>query len=212
MTENGKCAIVGANGFLGRNLALHLEGEFDELRLISRSFRVENGDTAGTTRFHLDIETAGKDEIRAAIGDAEVVLYLAAATTPGQSKFDLKLDIEKNLLPFLKFLSAIRDCSVRKLIFASSGGTVYGSSPFSTCRETDGTYPISGYGISKLASEEYLKLACRLAPIDYSILRISNPYGPFQDIRGGQGVVAAFIGRILANEPLVVWGLSLIHI
>jgi len=95
---------------------------------------------------------------------------------------------------------------VRKLMFASSGGTVYGIPKRLPITEDDPTNPICSYGIVKLAVEKYLQLYHRLHGLEYVVLRISNPYGPRQDPRHVQGVVSVFAARLLENRPITIWG------
>ena len=92
------------------------------------------------------------------------------------------------------------------MIFFSSGGTVYGIPNSVPIKENHPTNPICSYGIHKLALEKYLYLHHHLNGLDYTILRISNPYGERQRPTGVQGVVAAFIDRALRRQPLEIWG------
>jgi UDP-glucose 4-epimerase len=95
---------------------------------------------------------------------------------------------------------------MRKVVFASSGGTVYGVPETVPISEDHPTNPISSYGIVKLAVEKYLGLFHHLYGLDYTVLRISNPYGPYQDPKGQQGAISVFLHRIYEGRPISTWG------
>jgi UDP-glucose 4-epimerase len=95
---------------------------------------------------------------------------------------------------------------VKKIIFLSSGGTVYGKANFLPITESHLTNPCCSYGIHKLTIEKYLALFFQLYGLDYTILRASNPYGPHQNIGRNQGLIATTINRIQNGLPLEVWG------
>jgi UDP-glucose 4-epimerase len=95
---------------------------------------------------------------------------------------------------------------VRRLVFVSSGGTVYGVPAAVPIPETAPTEPISAYGLQKLAIERYLALFRRKHGLDSVVLRVSNPYGPLQRARRSQGVIAAFLEAGLRGEALEIWG------
>jgi UDP-glucose 4-epimerase len=95
---------------------------------------------------------------------------------------------------------------IRKVIFASSGGTIYGIPLETPIRETHPTDPICSYGIGKLAIEKYLHLYHVQHGLDYCILRMANPYGEGQRPMSSQGAVAVFLDRALHNKALEIWG------
>jgi UDP-glucose 4-epimerase len=95
---------------------------------------------------------------------------------------------------------------VRKVVFVSSGGTVYGRPQYVPIDEAHPTDPISSYGIAKLAIEKYLHLFHTLHGLDYAILRPSNPFGERQRVQASQGAVAVFLGKVLKGEPVDIWG------
>ena len=95
---------------------------------------------------------------------------------------------------------------VGRVVFLSSGGTIYGIPTVIPTPENAPTDPITAYGVAKLAIEKYLEIFRRRHGVDYRILRVANVYGPYQTAEKGQGVVAAFLTRALADEPLEIWG------
>jgi UDP-glucose 4-epimerase len=116
------------------------------------------------------------------------------------------LDAQQNIIQTLQLLEACRASNVRRVIFVSSGGTVYGDAAIIPTPEGSLEQPISAYGISKLAIEKYLALYERLYGIRTVSLRVSNPYGPYQYARKQQGVIGAFISKSLRGEDIEIWG------
>ena len=105
-------------------------------------------------------------------------------------------------------LSVMESCVKHnvKLIFISSGGTVYGNAKTIPNEENHVCYPISGYGVNKLTIEKYLHLFKVNFGLNYLILRLSNPYGPWQMAAKQQGVIAAWLKKITKNEEIEIWG------
>jgi UDP-glucose 4-epimerase len=119
---------------------------------------------------------------------------------------DIAGDVRKNVLSSLSFLEISRQLGISRVVFVSSGGTVYGKPEHVPTPETDPTNPITAYGIGKLAVEKYLALYEHLYQLDYRVLRVTNPYGPFQTTLKNQGIVAALIARALRGETVEIWG------
>lgn len=141
-----------------------------------------------------------------AVADQEIVFHLLGSSIPESSNSDPAEDLMGNVFPTIKLLSLCHAAHVRKIVFASSGGTVYGIPTIVPTPETAPTDPISAYGINKLAVEKYLALYHHLFGLDYHILRIANPYGPGQSPFKKQGVVASILYRAITGEPFEIWG------
>jgi UDP-glucose 4-epimerase len=94
----------------------------------------------------------------------------------------------------------------RKIVYFSSGGTVYGNNGKDINSETDALCPLNYYGYSKLALEEFYRLSSRIHKINHIIIRPSNPYGAGQNLFGKQGLITVSLGRILQNKPIEIWG------
>ena len=142
---------------------------------------------------------------REAVEGMEVVYHLASTTVPSTSNDDLNYDVHSNLINTIQLLEFCIEFGVRKVVFASSVA-VYGLPKALPITEDHPTSPISSYGVVKLAIEKYLELFRYLYGLDYLALRISNPYGPYQNPMGHQGVVGMFLHRVHKGEPLMVWG------
>jgi UDP-glucose 4-epimerase len=149
---------------------------------------------------------ADRQTLAAAIETADFIFHLASSSTPSSANADPIADVNANLIGTLGLLEICRVRPVRRIIFISSGGTVYGVTTVTPVLETTPTDPITAYGIHKVAIEKYLALYRHLYGLDYVVLRVANPYGPMQLSRKNQGVVASFIQRALAAEPVEIWG------
>jgi UDP-glucose 4-epimerase len=135
-----------------------------------------------------------------------VVYHFVSTTLPKTSNDDPIYDVRSNLIDTLQLLEACVEAGVRKVIFASSGGTVYGLPQTVPITEEHPTSPITSYGIVKLAVEKYLGLFNHLHGLDYTALRISNPYGSYQDPGGQQGAIVVFLHRLHTGQPITIWG------
>jgi UDP-glucose 4-epimerase len=138
--------------------------------------------------------------------ECDVAFHLVATTLPRSSNEDPIHDLESNLLPTVRFLAAAVECGVRKVVFASSGGTVYGIPQTVPIAENHPKQPLCSYGIHKLAIEQYLHLFHSLHGLGYCVLRLANPFGERQRSDASQGAVAVFLDQALRGEEVTVWG------
>lgn len=138
-------------------------------------------------------------------GRFDVINHLAAQIDVRRSVENPVFDADVNILGLLNVLELSRKSRVKKIIFSASGGTYYGEC-VRPARETDLPRPLSPYGISKLASEFYLRAYRSLHSLPFTVLRYGNVYGPRQDPHGEAGVVAIFCQRLLAGTPVSIYG------
>ena len=136
----------------------------------------------------------------------EVVYNAAWASIPETSLKDPVEDIQSNVVSSINLLSACRDLGVKRIVYLSSGGTVYGLPKGLPMTEDHPTEPISAYGITKLMVEKYTRMFHYLYGLEYIILRPSVPYGPRQSPFHSQGVISTFIYKALKNEPVTIFG------
>lgn len=199
------CLVIGANGFIGSHLVDMLSSKGYPVVAFDKFSSPPKFNGKNTTIFKGNFfnET---DLSRAATG-VSYVFHSFSATTPYSSDNDPYQDIDLNLKQSVKLFEICTKKPVKKVIFISSGGAVYG--PVSEERlatEADATSPVSPYGISKLAIENYLAYFNRKYELDYQIFRLTNPYGPRQVLRNNQGVIPAFLARIAKGQDLVIFG------
>lgn len=199
--------ILGGAGFIGSHLTDALLKLGHHVRVFDRL----NVNTSNLTDAlpHIELITGNflnGSDISYALEDIELVVHLISTTLPKSSNDNPAYDVESNVVGTLKLLDLSCRHGVKKVIFISSGGTVYGPSVACPIAETDATDPVCSYGISKLAIEKYLHLFHYTHDLDYVVLRVANPFGERQNPRSGQGVIAAFLWKFLHEEPISIWG------
>ncbi len=136
----------------------------------------------------------------------EVIYHLAAQMDVRRSVADPAFDAGINLVGFLNVMEAARRNGLKRVVFASTGGAIYGEQEQFPCDEDHPRRPVSPYGVAKLATEAYLFFYKVQYEIDYVALRYANVYGPRQDPHGEAGVVAIFCGRMLGGMPSTIFG------
>ncbi|MBV9786457.1 MAG: NAD-dependent epimerase/dehydratase family protein [Acidisphaera sp.] len=198
-----RCLVLGAGGFIGTNLCGKLIAEGAEVRAFGRSRQFPEPLT-GVEWIRGSL--GGYQDFAGLVGDRDFVFDLIGSGLPDSSNRNPAADVTRSILSTIELLEACREKPVRRIVFASSGGTVYGISRLTPIPESAPTEPISAYGIGKLAVEKYLGLYRHLYGLDYTALRIANPYGPFQTAHRQQGVIAAFVQQALDGRTLEIWG------
>jgi UDP-glucose 4-epimerase len=201
------CLVLGGAGFIGSHLSQ---------RLLELGHRVRVFDRPGAGGLALFRPAASLDvvtgdflearDLERALEGIETVFHLVSTTLPKSSNERPEYDLESNVLGTLRLLEICRRRAARKIVFVSSGGTVYGIPQSLPIAETHPTEPICAYGIHKLAIEKYLHLNHFLHGLDYCALRPANLYGERQRADAAQGAVAVFLGRALAGGPIEIWG------
>jgi UDP-glucose 4-epimerase len=146
------------------------------------------------------------EDLEKAVHGCDVIYHLVSTTLPKSSNDNPIYDIETNVIGTLHLLDLARKTKGKKIIFISSGGTVYGIPGEIPIRESHPTDPVCSYGITKLAIEKYLALYHQLYGLDYCVIRPSNPFGERQRVTGAQGAVAVFLHKALRDEPIEIWG------
>jgi len=155
--------------------------------------------------YHLDIRSPELGEIFQR-ERPELINHHAAHADVRRSVADPRYDAEVNILGSLNLLECARQNGVSKLIYASTGGAIYGEPVYLPCDENHPLNPICPYGVSKLTVERYLSYYGHTYGFQYTVLRYPNVYGPRQDPTGEGGVVAIFSRRILGGEQVVING------
>lgn len=196
--------IIGGAGFIGFHLTERLLSEKCQVRVLSRKpnpFYALNPKVEYIFGDYLN-----ESLLKTALQGVDVVYQLVSTTTPSTSNLNIVFDVESNVVGMVRLLELCVEASIRKVIFPSSGGTIYGIPEEVPIHESHPTNPICSYAIAKLTVEKYLRLFHHLYKLDYTILRIANPYGPGQDPSGKIGVISRFLSQIQANEPIKIWG------
>jgi UDP-glucose 4-epimerase len=206
--------VTGAAGFIGSHVVDRLLAEghrvvgIDDLssgRIANLSEARQYGNAF--TFYNLDIRADGVATLFER-HRPEVVMHLAAQPGVRPSLTNPVLDASVNVMGLLNILEAASRSGVRKVVFASSGGTIYGDTRRLPVKETalGGSHPQSPYGISKKAAGDYLRFYHRYRGLDSTALALGNVYGPRQDPHGEAGVVAIFIAKMLVGEAPTIFG------
>jgi UDP-glucose 4-epimerase len=201
-----KVLLTGGAGFIGSHVCRAFKGAGHEVLVLDNlsSGRAENL-PEGVPLHELDVRSEEAAELVVNSG-ATVICHHAAQIDVRRSVTDPRFDLDVNVGGLLNLLEAARRGSVRQVIFASTGGAIYGDTAPPPSGEDAAAEPISPYGVAKLSSERYLYFYHRQYGLDVVNLRYSNVYGPRQSPHGEAGVVAIFIGRLNAGETLAIYG------
>lgn len=199
-----KCLVLGASGFLGSHLCEALIKNKQKVRAYSRTQKIDANLPSSIEWITGDFLSS--QNLHEAVYGCDVIYHLISSTVPATSNLDPMYDVQCNVIGTLKLLEIAVAEKVRKIVFVSSAGTIYGIPTFLPIKENMPTNPICSYGISKLTIEKYLYMYSELYGLDYSILRLSNPYGEKQSATKIQGVIPVFMKKILDQEPVEIWG------
>lgn len=205
--ENCRVLVLGGGGFIGSNLCAGLLASGHKVRVLEYP-HVRPQSAASLLKqveWH-EGDFTNPVEVDAAIQGCDLVFHLISTTLPRSSNENPAYDVESNLIATLRMLDSARRHGVRKVIYASSGGTVYGVPNEVPIPESHPTQPIVSYGITKLSIEKYLHLFYTLYGLDYCILRLANPYGRGQRVVASQGAIAVFLHKALRDETIEIWG------
>lgn len=199
-----RALVIGGNGFVGSHLIDELIRQSWEVVVLDLQER--RYDPIPAAVHFIRGSLAQPYLLREALTAVDVVFHLAWATIHESSNQDPTADVTANLVTSIHLLEACRQQGVRRIVFTSSGGTVYGPARELPITEAHAQNPVNAYGITKLAVEKYLQMFNHLYDLDYAILRPSVPYGPRQNPLGRQGAAAVFLYRVACGLPITIWG------
>jgi len=196
--------VLGGNGFIGSHLV-------DELLASGHSVRVFDRfpEKYRPPISNVDYRTGNFGDafsMAEALQGIDVVFHLISTTVPGTSNLNPVADINDNLISTVVLLDQMIKIGIKRIVYLSSGGTVYGKPNIIPIPENHPLNPICSYGVVKVAIENYLKMYQELYGLQPTIIRPSNPFGPRQGHDGVQGVIATFISKLFHNHPIKVWG------
>ena len=205
-SESKKVVLIGANGFIGSYLWPYIVSNFRvSLTIISRNFSEENRRLAKQLRVRL-IKGDYQDllGLTPVLAGSDLVYHLASSSFPTSSWDNPIPDIEQNLLPSVALFDQCGRLGVKKVVFISSGGSIYGKN-HEVLSEDDIQKPFSPHGIIKLSIEHFLEYFRIKQGLNYDIYRLSNTYGPGQN-KIGFGVINTWLRRAAAGESIVIYG------
>ncbi|MBI5248910.1 MAG: NAD-dependent epimerase/dehydratase family protein [Desulfomonile tiedjei] len=207
MSGKTKVLVLGGCGFIGSHVVDALLGRGYTVTIFDK----DKVDTANVAHVLSQVQLiqgdfSNRKNVEEMIGDHDHIVHLIGTTLPQTSTEHPAYDVESNVIPTLNLLDAAKRSRVKRLVFASSGGTIYGVPRRLPISEDHPTNPVSAYGISKLMIEKYLQLYAYHHAIDAVSLRVSNPYGERQSPLAAQGAVAVFVWKALNRESITIWG------
>src|SRR2546427_4195460 len=206
MPDASVCVVLGGSGFLGKRFCRSLVEAGFRVRSVSRSGRPKEQPEPWWSEVEWVAAPIGTESSAKALQHADYVFHLASTTLPSTSNADPAYDLESNVVATVRILEAAVSMRVRRVVFVSSGGTVYGIALHNPISESHPTDPICSYGIHKLAIEKYLQLFRSQNRLDSIVLRVSNMYGESQDCDRPLGAVAHFTTRAVSGIPIEIWG------
>jgi UDP-glucose 4-epimerase len=197
-----RVVVLGANGFLGGAMVYAAANAGHHVVAVSRSGK--------ESAPHENIEFRKGDlaiprSLDCLFEPGDIVCHFAAATNPRLNLYDPSAEFQQSVAPLIHLIERANDAGIAKLIYPSSGGTLYADSTSPRC-EASRLDPITPYAIFKITAEHLLGLAAREQQFSVDIYRIANPYGPGQKLKPGQGVLPNWIHAIRHNRPITIFG------
>ena len=194
--------VIGAGGFIGRHLVRALSESGEHVIAATRSdpdFRLTNVET------HI-VGLSKPEDFDSLIADSRVIVHLASTSTPSSTSGRPIVELQENLRLSLALLQALQRRPETKLIYLSSGGSLYSTGQNESADEDSPLAPRSYHGAGKIAAEYFISAWCSQYSASATVLRPSNIFGPGQPERPGFGVIPTALGKILRQEPMTVWG------
>lgn len=198
--------ILGGDGFIGRHVALQLARQGCDVSLASRrplALEIPAAFAANIRWRFLELGSADWDTL---VAEMDVVHHYAWGSLPASANANPGGDLLTNVGATIDMLDALHRRGAGRVIFSSSGGTIYGKLHQIPVPEDHPIAPINAYGAGKAAAEVYLSLYRAMHGLDCRIARIANPYGAGQNFSRGQGAVTTFVHHALNRQPITIWG------
>lgn len=206
-----RLVVFGGDGFIGRNLVYSLaNNKSNQIIAFDRFSGFKNGEDH-PFRLLENVEIIPGDffnrsDVYSVLKEDDIVFHLVSSTNPAASNADPFIDIDTNIRSSVELFELCVEKKVKKVVYPSSGGTIYGDIDSEKINELTPASPRSPYGIGKLTIEGYLRYFKFTHGLDYIVYRVANPYGVGQNIHGKQGVIPIFMHKFITNEPITVFG------
>lgn len=201
-----KILVTGGAGFIGSHVADALLEAGHDVHIIDNMSSGRTANIPSSATFH-ELDIRDKEVVSLFEQEQfEVLVHHAAQMDVRRSVADPQFDATINVIGFLNLMEAGQANGLKKVVFASTGGAIYGEPEYVPQDENHSAQPLSPYGITKLATEKYLHYYEIQYGISYVALRYANVYGPRQNPHGEAGVIAIFATRLLEGEPCTING------
>ena len=201
------CIIYGGGGFIGSHLSEGLLNKGYNVTIFDKiNFSKENIIDFRDKVNIIEGDFNNEYDLLSSLEGVDYIYHLVSSTLPASSNDNPVYDAESNLVSTLKLLQDVIKRKIKKVVFISSGGTVYGVPQIIPIPENHSRKPICSYGIIKKTIEDYLYMYNYLYGLDYNVFRLANPYGERQNPLYAQGLIPVFLKKILLGEEIVIWG------
>jgi len=202
-----KCLVAGGAGFIGSHLADNLIKSGHEVIIVD-NFSTGRKENINPRAIFEEIDITDFLKIKEFLLKVkpEAVFHLAAQIDVRKSDEDPIFDAQNNILASFNLIKAAHQSGVKKIIFSSTGGAIYGDTENRPTDEKETEWPLSPYGIAKLAVDKFLNYYYQTRELNFVSLRYANVYGPRQNPHGEAGVVAIFINKMLENNQPIING------
>lgn len=199
--------VTGGTGFVGSHLVELLLQNGHQVTALTSSSSIHPNLQHLQSKIKMLYGDFGNRQLMVqSLQNVDIIIHIAWTTVPKTASENPSYDAQSNIIGGIHLLEAAVEAKVKKVIFISTGGALYGVPTYTPIDEEHPIRPISAYGISKMAFERYLHFFYQNKGLDYTIFRISNAYGTRQNITKNQGVVGIWLQKILKNEPIEIWG------
>lgn len=199
--------LTGGTGFIGSHIVEALLAAGHQLRVLTSSSSIHPNIQPYQGQLELLRGDFGNEQLmQQYLQGVDYLIHVAWTTVPKTATENPIYDAQSNLIGGLHLLEAAVAAQVKKVIFVSTGGALYGSPQYVPVDEQHPLHPISAYGTSKLAFEHYLHFYYNNKGLDYTIFRIANAYGPRQNLTKNQGVIGIWLQKIKEQQPIEIWG------
>jgi UDP-glucose 4-epimerase len=207
LKKNKRCIIYGGGGFIGSHLADALVEKGHNVTIFDKlNFSRNNISHLGKKVKVIEGDFNNEIDIKNSLKNIDYVFHLVSSTLPASSNTNPIYDAETNLVSSLRLLEECAANKIEKIIFVSSGGTVYGDPQYLPVNENHPRHPIVSYAIIKNTIEDYLFMFNKLHGLEYTVFRLANPYGERQNPLVAQGAIAVFLHKIIHNQQIEIWG------
>jgi UDP-glucose 4-epimerase len=207
MKMKDRCIIYGGAGFIGSHITDDLLSHGVKVTIFDKLYASKSNVSHVLNEIEfIEGDFNNKQDIHDSLKGKNFVIHLVSSTIPADSNLNPQYDTETNLISTLNLLDECSLMKIKRIVFISSGGTIYGTPVKIPINEDHPTNPSCSYGIIKLAIEKYLGLYKTLKGLDYRVLRLSNPFGERQNPGIGQGLIVTLLHRIKNSQTVEIWG------
>lgn len=202
-----KVFVTGGTGFLGSHIVELLLQQGHDITVLTSSSSIHPNIQPFQDQINIVRGNFGNHQlVLQHLTAVDIIIHIAWTTVPKTASENPIYDAQSNIIGSIHLLEAAVEAKVKKVIFVSTGGALYGVPMYTPIDEQHPIRPISAYGISKMAFERYLHFFYQNKGLDYTIFRIANAYGTRQNLTKNQGVIGIWLQKILQHQAIEIWG------